>query len=214
MSASKQDQDAMPALVEDGEGAHGEKDWNDWNADDEDEGSHVKTQCVACSEHFDTCEACLAHLKVDHEFDLVSFVLASTSDASLRMYHFIKLVNYLRSLGPRKEIKIEGETWKEDKFLAPARDDEDPLLCYHLDDLTAEEAPFRLPASSPHPHARPFKDMPREELENRLEKTIAENAATHDKLAYLEQHLASLQRLNKALLDGTFKTSHHASSLY
>jgi len=211
MSDSKEEQPQMPVLLDDVEkNAHEqEKDWNDWHADEDDESSQVKTKCVACSEMFDTCEQCLAHIKLEHEFDLVSFVMASTDDPSMRMYFFIKLVNYLRSLGPRKRIQIEGETWKEDKFLTPLKETEDPLLLYHLDDISGEDAPFRLPATSPHPHARPFKDMPREELESRLEKSIAENTATHEKLAYLEQHLASLQRLNKSLLDGTHVSSHN-----
>jgi hypothetical protein len=197
----------MPELLDEADKCVGSdndenKDWHDWHADDDETEASSKTQCIACAGLFDAPEQCLAHIKQEHSFDLFSFVRASTDDSSLRMYHFIKLINYLRASKPASPIKITDEDWKSDKWLKSTLED-DPLLYLDLDDEDADDdAPFRLPISASSQPIHSFKDVSREELEKRLAKALDEQHATTEKLAYLEQHLASLQRLNKSLLDG------------
>lgn len=193
----------MPELVEDPVSDNDEnKDWNDWNAEDDEEEVTAKVKCVCCDEEFESSAACLAHIKEVHGFDFLAFLEASTSDASLRMYHRIKLVNYLRSLGPTKMLKVEGEEWKSEKYLKSILED-DPLLYLHYDDEDeAEDAPFQLPKeAAPTRDVHKFDSLTREALEAKLTTALEEQAAAAAKLAYLEQHLASLQRLNKTLLD-------------
>lgn len=215
MSAEKVvvEESQMPELVEDEEASQGgsdngsdAKDWDDWNADGDDEEEASQTKCVACSTILDSVEAALAHMKDKHAFDLVSFVQGSSSDISLRMYNFIKVVNYLRAKGDQEKIEVENEEWKDEKWLKSAFSD-DPLLTYDLDDAAADDAPFHLPTETLSAATAPatFDGMSREELEKQLASSLKLQSATAQKVAFLEQQLASLQRLNKSLLDGTLK---------
>lgn len=214
MSADKQlvEEAGVPELVEDEEVSNGSeaeeaKEWDDWQADGEDE-SAARTKCVACDEILESAEAALAHLKEKHGFDLVSFVKASSSDASLRMYNYIKAVNYLRSKGHQEVVKIEGEEWKSDVYLKSNTTEEDPLLFFDIDeDDSDSDATFHLPASaipsSSQEAQLDLSKLSREELEKALSSALSQQSASSQKLAILEQHLTSLQRLNKSLLDGT-----------
>jgi CRISPR/Cas system-associated endonuclease/helicase Cas3 len=202
----------IPELVEDedklNEVEDDSKDWDEWHADEDDEESSAKPKCTSCDEVFASTQAVLAHIKEKHNFDIEAFVKASVSDPSQVMYHHIRLVNYLRSLGAQKEIKIAGEDWKSDKWLKSILED-DPLLYDHeYDDEGAtgemNDAPFKLgyEESSPSEAAlESFKEMSREEVEKRLRSVLAEKSQMQEKLSYLELHLASLQRLNKNLLE-------------
>ena len=216
MSAKAQSstENEMPELVEDEEKVleveDDSKDWDEWHADDEDMESSAKPKCVACDEHFGNTQATMAHIKAKHGFDFEAFVKASVADPSQVMYHHIRLVNYLRSLGAQKEIKVTGEEWKSEKWLKSAMED-DPLLYEHeYEEEESKEgeddAPFRLPSeeqggATKQEAEESFKGMSREEVEKRLRRALLEKNAVQEKLSYLELHLASLQRLNKTLLE-------------
>lgn len=210
----------MPELVEEVVSENDEnKEWDDWHADADEVEEATPTLCVACESVFASSEQCLAHIKEAHGFDFLAFLKASTSDPSLRMYHHIKLVNYLRhhygvssseaskvkdSSTVAKQVKVEGEEWNSEKYLKSKIED-DPLLYIDADDEDGQDeddAPFKLPSeAAPSKPGYQFKDLSREALEAKLASALEEQAAASEKLAYLEQHLASLQRLNKTLLD-------------
>lgn len=217
MSEEKQkvEEIGVPELVDDEMSSNGSegsdvKEWDDWQADEADEGE-TRTKCVACGEVFESAEAALAHMREKHGFDLVAFVKASTSDLSERMYHWIKMVNYLRAKGDQEVIKVDGEEWKDEKYLKPVQvEEEDPLLFYDIDNADADHAPFHIPvgsanissATSATSQSSDFSSLSREALEKLLSSTLQQQSATSERLSLLEQQLSSLQRINKTLLDG------------
>lgn len=220
MSAEKveKEEGGVPELVDEEEAMNGEgsevgedaKEYDDWQADEDEEGAS-RTKCVACDEVLESAEAVLAHMKEKHGFDLIAFVKASTNDASLRMYHYIKLVNYLRATGHQEIIKIEGEAWKQDQYLKSSLE-EDPLLFIDIDDNDNEDdSTFTLPASaipSDAAAALDFSKLDRQQLEAALAKALNAQSSSSQKLSSLEQQIAFLTRINKTLLDdgGTEKS--------
>lgn len=210
MSSKKveKEEGGVPELVEEEQMSNGEgsdvKDYDDWQADEEEEGAS-RTKCVACGEVLESAEAVLAHMKEKHGFDLIAFVKASTNDASLRMYHYIKLVNYLRTKGDQATIKIEGEAWKSDEYLKSPLE-EDPLLFIDIDgdDDGDDDSTFTLPASaipSDEAAARDFSKLDRQQLEAALLSALNSQSSASQKLATMEQQIAFLTRINKTLLD-------------
>lgn len=205
------DEPAMPELVEEETNVTGdsqdEDELEDWVADDADPEDNYSAKCVACDYTADQVKAVVQHIAKTHGFDLMAFVAASTTDEAEKMYNHIKLVNYLRSLGAQDKITVTGEAWKSAEYLAPRLEEDALLFILGEDEEDAArpepEAPFHLPGQSAPAPIATLHDLSREELEKKLSEALALQQLSNSKLAALEFQLASLQKFNKTLLDGT-----------
>ena len=102
---------------------------------EENEEEMLSIQCLFCDERMPKFEGIFEHIKELHSVDFVN----SCKNASVDLYGFYKIVNYIRSNCVKAEdfLKVlESKNWNSEQFLAPSLMDDDLLMfglfCFEL----------------------------------------------------------------------------------
>lgn len=176
--------------------------WNEWNEEEEE-----NLICVACPKSFKKINEIFNHIEKEHFFNFKDFVLISSPDKSERMYNHIKLINYLRIKGETKQIIIETDDWKNEKYLKPVLEN-DSLLYLDIEDQNDQrndqsyiEDNHEIGKIS-EGVTKSLDDLNIEDLKNMLLEFKNEILDYKERLARAHNQISSLQRLNRVMLEG------------